>query len=75
MVWDRLYHLNAVFQTLKVPEGLILRRTADPLADTRRQQEISTPRFGRPTGNWDLIHGELMTFTDPQCDLSPIDRL
>jgi len=28
-----------------------------PLADARRRQEIGTPRFGRPTGDWDLIHG------------------
>lgn len=45
------------------------------MADARRQQEIGTPRFGRPTGDWDLIHGELVTFTDPQRDLPPIDRL
>jgi hypothetical protein len=45
------------------------------VADARRQQEIGTPRFGRPTGDWDLIHGELVTFTDPQRDLPPIDRL
>lgn len=31
--------------------------------------------FGRPTGDWDLIHGELVTFTDPQRDLPPIDQL
>lgn len=36
---------------------------------------IGTPRFSRPTGDWDLIHGELVTFTDPQRDLPPIDRL
>ena len=47
----------------------------DPLADACRQQEIGTPRFGRPTGDWDLIHGELVTFTDPLRDLPPIDRL
>ncbi|MCO5761486.1 MAG: gamma-glutamylcyclotransferase, partial [Chromatiaceae bacterium] len=70
VVWGRLYHLNAGFPALEVPEGLILARgTADPLADARRQQEIGTPRFGRPTGDWDLIHGELVTFTDPQRDL------
>jgi len=34
-----------------VPEGLILAwGTADPMADARRQHEIGTPRFGRPTG-------------------------
>ena len=76
VVWGRLYHLHAGFPALEVPEGLILARgTADPLTDARRQQEIGTPRFGRPTGDWDLIHGELVTFTDPQRDLPPIDRL
>ena len=76
VVWGKLYHLNAGFPALEVPEGLILSRgIADPLADARRQQEIDTPRFGRPTGDWDLIHGELVTFTDPQRDLPPIDRL
>ena len=40
------------------------------------QSEISNPQLsGRPTGDWDLIHGELVTFTDPQRDLPPIDRL
>jgi len=76
VVWGRLYHLHAGFPAIEVPEGLILARgTADPLADARRQQEIGTPHFGRPTGDWDLIHGELVTFTDPQRDLPPIDRL
>ena len=76
VVWGRLYHLPAGFPALEVSEGLILARgTADPLADARRQQKIGTPRFGRPTGDWDLIHGELATFTDPQRDLPPIDRL
>ena len=28
-----------------------------------------------PTCDWDLIHGGLVTFTDPQRDLPPIDRL
>ena len=76
VVWGRLYHLNAGFPALEVPEGLILAQgTADPLADARRQQKIGTPCFGRPTGDWNLIHGELVTFTDPQRDLLPIDRL
>lgn len=76
VVWGRLYNLHAGFPALEVPEGLILARgTADPLADARKQQGIATPRFGRPTGDWDLIHGELVNFTDPQRDLPPIDRL
>lgn len=75
-VWGRLYHLHAGFPALEVPEERILARgTVDPLADARRQQEIGTPHFDRPTGDWDLIHGELVTFTDPLRDLPPIDRL
>lgn len=59
-----------------MPEGLFLARgTADPLADAHRQQEIHKPRFGRPAGDWDLIQGELVTFTDPLRYLPPIDRL
>jgi len=37
--------------------------------------EIGTPRFGRPTGDWGLIQGELVTFIDPQRDLPLIDRM
>jgi gamma-glutamylcyclotransferase (GGCT)/AIG2-like uncharacterized protein YtfP len=29
----------------------------------------------RPEGDWDLIHGELITFANPTFDLLPIDRL
>ena len=76
MVWGRPYHLHAGFLALDVTENLILARgIANPLADARRQQETGTPQFGRPTGDWDLVHGELVTFTDPQRDLPPIDRL
>lgn len=49
--------------------------TTDPLADARRQQEVGKPRFDRPTGDWDLIHGELVSFTAPLRDLPPIDWL
>jgi hypothetical protein len=89
VVWGRLYDLHAGFPALEVPEGLILARaTDDPLADARRQQESGTPRFGRPTGDWDLIHGDRSpgtrftgSFSDPahpsptRSDLPPIDRL
>jgi gamma-glutamylcyclotransferase (GGCT)/AIG2-like uncharacterized protein YtfP len=76
VVWGRLYHLQAGFPALEVPEELILARgTSDPLADARRQQEVGTPPFDRPTGDWDLIHGELVTFTNPLRELPPIDRL
>lgn len=59
------------FRVFLLHLGLI----GDEFKTARRQQKIGTPRFGRPTGDWDLIHGELVTFTDPLRDLPPIDRL
>ena len=67
---------NVEDKVKEVKEDIVVARgTTDLLADTRRQKEIGTPHFGRPTGDWDLIHGELVTFTDPRRDLPPIDRL
>ena len=76
--WGRLYQLPAGFPALEVPESSILATgTADPLADTRTQNTIQLPENGmpRPEGDWDLVHGELMTFANPGFDLPPIDRL
>jgi len=44
-----------------------------PQASEVLGQALPSPR--RPTGDWDLVHGELMTFANPGFDLSPIDRL
>ena len=51
--------------------------TADPLADTRTQNAIQLPEnaMTRPEDDWDLGHGELITFANPGFDLPPIDRL
>lgn len=76
--WGRLYHLPAGFPALEVPDCSILATgTADPLADTRTQNAIELPEkaMNRPEGDWDLVHGELMTFANPVFDLPPIDRL
>ena len=76
--WGRLYQLPAGFPALEVPESSILSTgTADPLADTRTQNAIELPEnsMTRPEGDWDLVHGELMTFANPGFDLPPIDRL
>ena len=75
-VWGRLYHLSAGFPALEVPESLILAHgTSDPLADAKTQNQTDGLRFKRPSGDWDLIQGELVTFTDPLRYLPPIDRL
>ncbi len=76
--WGRLYHLPAGFPALEIPSGRILAHgTTDPLADTQIQNNIELPEnaMARPEGDWDLVHGELMTFDDSCFDLQPIDRL
>jgi len=76
--WGRLYHLPAGFPALEVPETCILAHgTADPITDARTQNstELSGNAMTRPEGDWDLVHGELMTFANPAFDLPPIDRL
>ena len=76
--WGRLYQLPAGFPALEVPESSVLATgTADPLADTRTQNAIQLPEnaMTRPKGDWDLGHGELITFANPGFDLPPIDRL
>jgi len=70
--WGRLYQLPAGFPALEVPEsGVLVTGTADPLADTRTQNTIELPEnaMNRPEGDWDLVHGELMTFANPAFDL------
>jgi len=37
--------------------------------------ELPENAMPRPEGDWDLVHGELMTFANPGFDLPPIDRL
>ncbi len=79
--WGRLYLLPAGYPALEIPESAILAHgTADPLADAAAQarltESVPPPGAGSPpAGDWDLIHGELMTFPDPALELPPIDQL
>ena len=79
--WGRLYRLPAGYPALEVPESAILAHgTADPRADAATQARLATtlpPQAADcpPAGDWDLIHGELITFPDPARDLPPLDRL
>jgi gamma-glutamylcyclotransferase (GGCT)/AIG2-like uncharacterized protein YtfP len=76
--WGRLYHLPAGFPALEIPTCRILAHgTTDPLADTQLQSgiELTENAMICPEGDWDLIHGELITFNNPGVDLPPIDRL
>ncbi len=77
-VFGRLYHLRAGYPGLEVPETSILARgTRTPLADERVQNTmlVSSSAMDKPDGDWDKIHGELITFAEPELDLPPIDRL
>ena len=74
----RLYLLPAGFPAVVIPEDTILAHgTADPLADARTQAEFAARGVTMPEaeGDWDIVHGELITFPDPARDLPPIDRL
>ena len=79
--WGRLYQLPAGYPALEVPESAILAHgAADPLADAATQARLAAqaPQHAAdrpPSGDWNLIHGELITFPDPLRDLPPIDRL
>ena len=76
--WVGLYQLPAGFPALEASESSVLATgTTDPLADTQTQNTIELPEnaMTQPEGDWDLVHGELMTFANPGFDLPPIDRL
>lgn len=75
-VWGRLFHLPAGYPALEVPAAAILvRGSEDILGDARHSQGEGAYPLARPDGDWDLVHGELMTLTDPVRDLPPIDGL
>lgn len=74
----RLYDLPAGFPALEISEKAILAvGTCDPLADAETQARIAARALVMPEleGDWDVVHGELMTFPDPERDLPPLDRL
>jgi gamma-glutamylcyclotransferase (GGCT)/AIG2-like uncharacterized protein YtfP len=74
--WGRLYDLKAGFPALEVPTGSILSHgRSEPLADAKSQQEARISDFDQPRGDWDLIHGELITLSNPSIDLPRLDLL
>lgn len=77
-VWGRLWQLSAGYPAIEVPETSILAHgTSDPIADARTQHRLGSRKqpMQKPDGDWDLVHGEVMTFLDPERDLPLIDRL
>ena len=79
-VWGRLYDLGA-YPALEVPkESILAHGTTDPLADAATQARHAAhmpPHASNtpPPGDWDLIHGEVITFPNPARNLPPLDYL
>ncbi len=49
--------------------------TNDYFADAATQSEAREAEFIEPSGGWNLVHGELLTFGDPETRLPALDRL
>ncbi|MFI4912344.1 MAG: gamma-glutamylcyclotransferase [Sedimentisphaeraceae bacterium JB056] len=77
-VWGRLYALPQGYPGLIVPkETIFATGTTNPNADAELQNstKLEHQTLTKPTGDWDKITGELITFADPAINLPPIDRL
>jgi gamma-glutamylcyclotransferase (GGCT)/AIG2-like uncharacterized protein YtfP len=76
-VCGRIYQLPPGYPALVVPpENIIVRGTNSPIRDAKTQSEYNriVPEFHIPPG-WQEVHGELVTFDNPDRDVCPIDRL
>jgi gamma-glutamylcyclotransferase (GGCT)/AIG2-like uncharacterized protein YtfP len=77
-VWGRLWQLPAGYPAIEVPASSILALgVMDPHRDARLQVCLSrlAHHWQRPESDWDLVHGEVITFLDPGRELPQIDRL
>jgi len=84
VVRGHLYKMPSGIPVLRVPEADILAHgTVDPLADVATQARFAgeLASYLEPTpesataGDWGSLHGELLTFDDPETRLPAIDRL
>jgi len=80
-VQGRLYELPSGIPVLRVPdEDILATGTRELLIDVATQERFATGSVqtldDRRTGDdWDWVHGELMTFDDPETRLPQIDCL
>jgi gamma-glutamylcyclotransferase (GGCT)/AIG2-like uncharacterized protein YtfP len=77
-VWGKLYALPQGYPGLIVPrESILATGTTNPTTDAELQNKtkLEHQTLTKPTGDWDKITGELITFADPETNLQPIDRL
>ncbi len=76
-VRGRLYELPLGIPVLEVPEEDVLATgTINPAKDVALQDELASTRLvSSDLGDWHPIQGELITLSDPNTTLPPIDRL
>ena len=75
-VQGRLYELPSGIPVLKVPDETILAvGTVDASADVATQESAALPTNISASGEWSMIQGELLAFSDSTRDMPPIDRL
>ena len=76
-VCGRIYQLSPGYPALLVPaENIIAKGTASPTHDARTQYDrnLDPVEFHTP-GGWYEVHGELVTFENPERDIPKIDAL
>ena len=76
-VCGKLYQLSAGYPALQVPtENILLAGIEDAYKSAQEQcRENKDKNFEfKIHEDWDLVHGELVTFSDP-AEIQPIDRL
>jgi gamma-glutamylcyclotransferase (GGCT)/AIG2-like uncharacterized protein YtfP len=74
-VRGRLYELPFGFPSLVVPEeDVYTTGTTNYLTDAEEQHRTPTGLLA-PLPGWDLVHGELLTFGDPERRLPTLDTL
>jgi gamma-glutamylcyclotransferase (GGCT)/AIG2-like uncharacterized protein YtfP len=79
-VGGRLYDLPYGYPALVIPgENVLAAGTANSAEDARktgpRTEAWGLPRDARPPEGWDVVHGELLTFDDPERRLPALDLL
>jgi len=78
VVCGKLYQLPPGYPALQVPnESVLMTGTKDVFADTQDQyRENNDMDFEfKIYDGWGAVHGELVTFSDPERDVIPIERL
>lgn len=72
--WGRLYELDAGFPALAVPESSIQAvGTNNYKMDAVNQGKHL--HFEQPSGDWDMVEGELIYFSQPDVEIPPLDDL